>query len=58
MASSAPPSIYFPGINWNLSFYTEGDSSVTLNYANANFLRSTGYAFSRSITTTFNGITV
>jgi hypothetical protein len=56
MASSAPPSIYFPGINFNLSFYTEGDSSVTLNYVNANFLRSTGYAFSRAITTTFNGI--
>jgi hypothetical protein len=56
MASSAPPSIYFPGINWNISFYTEGDSNVTLNYVNANFLRSTGYAFSRAITTSFNGI--
>jgi hypothetical protein len=56
MASSAPPSIYFPGINFNLSFYTEGDSNVTLNYVNANFLRSTGYAFSRAITTSFNGI--
>jgi hypothetical protein len=56
MASSAPPSIYFPGINWNISFYTEGDSNVTLNYVNANFLRCTGYAFSRAITTSFNGI--
>ncbi len=56
MDSSAPPSIYFPGINWNLSFYTEGDNSVTLNYVNENFLRCTGYVFSRSISTTFNGI--
>jgi hypothetical protein len=56
MASSAPPSISFPGINWNLSFYTEGDNSVTLYYVNANFLHCTGYAFSRSITTSFNGI--
>jgi hypothetical protein len=56
MTSSAPPSIYFPGINFNLSFYTEGDNSVTLNYVNANFLRCTGYVFSRAITTSFNGI--
>jgi hypothetical protein len=56
MASSAPPSIYFPSIHWNLSFYTEVDSNVTLKYVNANFLRCTGYTFSRAITTSFNGI--
>jgi len=56
MASAAPPTEFFPGINFNLSFYTVGDSSVSLNYVNSNFLRCTGYAYSRSISTTFNGI--
>ena len=56
MASAAPPTEYFPGINFNLSFFTAGDSSVTLNYVNNNFLKCTGYAYSRSIATTFNGI--
>ena len=56
MASAAPPSEYFPGINFNLSFYTAGDSSVSLNYVNSNFLKCTGYAYSRAIATTFNGI--
>jgi hypothetical protein len=56
MASAAPPSEYFEGINWNLSFYTVGDSSVTLNYVNSNFLKCTGYAYSRAIATTFNNI--
>ena len=56
MASAAPPSEYFPGINFNLSFYTEGDSSVSLNYVNSNFLKCTGYAYSRAISTTFNNI--
>jgi hypothetical protein len=56
MASAAPPSEYFEGINWNLSFYTAGDSSVTLNYVNSNFLKCTGYAYSRAIATTFNNI--
>jgi hypothetical protein len=55
MASSAPPTEYFPGINFNLSFYTVGDSSVSLNYVNSNFLRCNGYTYSRSIDTTFNG---
>ena len=56
MASAAPPSEYFPGINFNLSFYTAGDSSVSLNYVNSTFLRATGYAFSRALATTFNNI--
>lgn len=56
MASAAPPSEFFSGINFNLSFYTAGDSSVTLNYVNANFLKCTGYAYSRAISTTFNNI--
>ena len=42
MASAAQPSLYFPGINWNLSFYTEGDSSASLNYVNSTFLRVYG----------------
>ena len=56
MASAAPPTEFFPGINFNLSFYTAGDSSVSLNYVNNNFLKCTGYAYSRAIATTFNGI--
>ena len=56
MASSAPPSEFFPGIDFNLSFYTEGDSSVTLNYVNSNFLKCVGYAYSRAISTSFNGV--
>ena len=49
MASAAPPTEYFPGINFNLSFFTAGDSSVTLNYVNNNFLKCTGYAYSRVV---------
>ena len=56
MASSAPPSEFFPGIDFNISFYTEGDSSVTLNYVNSNFLKCVGYAYSRAISTSFNGV--
>ena len=56
MASAAQPSEYFEGIDWNLSFYTAGDSSVSLNYVNSNFLKCTGYAYSRAIATTFNNI--
>ena len=56
MASAAPPTEFFPSIHFNLSFFTAGDSSVTLNYVNNNFLKCTGYAYSRSIATTFNGI--
>ena len=56
MASAAPPSEYFSGIDFNISFYTEGDSSVTLNYVNSNFLKCVGYAYSRAISTSFNGV--
>ena len=53
---SPVPSEYFEGIKFNYSFYTTGDTKVTLEYVNNNFLRCTGYAYSRSISTTFNGI--
>ena len=56
MASAAPPTEYFEGINWNLSFFTAGDSSVSLNYVNSTFLKCTGYSYSRAIATTFNNI--
>ena len=56
MVSAAPPTEYIEGINWNLSFYTTGDSSVSLNYVNSSFLRCTGYAYSRALATTFNNI--
>ena len=56
MASAAPPTEFFESIHFNLSFYTAGDSSVSLNYVNSSFLRCSGYAYSRAISTSFNGI--
>ena len=56
MSSSLPPSEYFEGIGFNLSFYTSASDSVTLEYINANFLKSTGYAYSRAIATSFSGV--
>ena len=53
---SLAPSEYFPGIKFNYSFYTTGDTKVTLEYVNNNFLKCTGYAYSRAIATSFNGI--
>ena len=53
---SPAPSEYFPGIKFNYSFYTTGDTKVTLEYVNNNFLKCVGYAYSRAISTSFNGI--
>ncbi len=53
---SLAPSEYFPGIKFNYRFYTTGDTKVTLEYVNNNFLKCTGYAYSRAISTSFNGI--
>jgi hypothetical protein len=53
---SLAPSEYFPGIKFNYSFYTTGDTKVTLEYVNNNFLKCTGYAYSRAISASFNGI--
>ena len=53
---SLAPSEYFPGIKFNYSFYTTGDTKVTIEYVNNNFLKCTGYAYSRAISTSFNGI--
>ena len=55
MTSVPPPTEFFPGINFNPSFYNLGQSAVTLDYLNSNFLRSTGYAISRAQYTLFNG---
>jgi hypothetical protein len=55
MTSAAPPTEFFPGIDFNPSFYNLGQSAVTLDYLNSNFLRSTGYAISRAQFTLFNG---
>ena len=55
MSSATPPTEYFPGINFNPSFYNLGSSAVSLDYLNSNFLRSTGYAISRAQFTLFNG---
>jgi hypothetical protein len=53
---SLAPSEYFPGIKFNYSFYTTGETKVALEYVNNNFLKCTGYAYSRAISTSFNGI--
>ena len=53
---SLAPSEYFEGIKFNYSFYTTGDTKVTLEYVNNNFLKCVGYAYSRAISTSFNGI--
>ena len=53
---SLAPSEYFPGIKFNYSFYTTGETKVTLEYVNNNFLKCVGYAYSRAISTSFNGI--
>ena len=54
---SPAPSEYFENIKFNYSFYTAKDSNVTLEYVNNNFFKCTGYAYSRAISTSFNGIT-
>ena len=53
---SQAPSEYFEGIKFNYSFYTTGETKVTIEYVNNNFLKCTGYAYSRAISTSFNGI--
>ena len=53
---SLAPSEYFPGIKFNYSFYTTGETKVTLEYVNNNFLKCTVYVYSRAISTSFNGI--
>ena len=53
---SPAPSEYFENIKFNYSFYTTGDTKVTLEYVNNNFLKCVGYAYSRAISTSFNGI--
>jgi hypothetical protein len=55
MTSAAPPAEFFPGMDFNPSFYNLGQSAVTLDYLNSIFLRSTGYAISRTQFTLFNG---
>ena len=48
---SPAPSEYFPTIKFNYGFYTTGDTKVTLEYVNNNFLKCIGYAYSRAINT-------
>jgi hypothetical protein len=53
---SLSPSEFFEDIKFNYSFYTTGETKVTLEYVNNNFLKCVGYAYSRAISTSFNGI--
>jgi hypothetical protein len=55
MTSVAPPTEFFPGIDFNPSFYNLGQSAVSLEYLQSNYLRSTGYSISRAQFTLFNG---
>lgn len=54
--STPPPIEWFPGINFNVAFYTAGGEYATIDYCNQNFLKSVGYAVSRALSTTFNNI--
>ena len=51
-----PPSLYFNGINFNVAFYQENLGYVTREYVDNTFLRATGYAISRALSTTFNNV--
>jgi hypothetical protein len=53
---SLTPLEFFEGIKFNYSFYTTGDTKVTLEYVYNNFLKCTDYAYSRAISTSFNCI--
>ena len=54
--STSPPTEWFPGINFNISFYIAKDQFVTKQYVDDNFLKCVGYAYSRAIATTFSNI--
>ena len=53
---NSQPSEWFPGINFNFSYYSSGKDFVTKEYVDNNFLKAVGYAYSRAISTSFNGI--
>jgi hypothetical protein len=56
MSTPPPTESFFPGLKFNNSFFTSGNEAATIDYCNQNFLRSSGYAVSRAIWTTFNNI--
>ena len=55
MSSAVPPSPYFSNIQYNPSLFTGASSSITLDYANDNYLRRTGGASSIAASTSFTG---
>ena len=55
MSVGIPPTLFFPGINFNPSFYSIGEQAVTFQYIDSHYLRSTDYAISRAIYTQFYG---
>ena len=58
MASYLPPTEYFSNITYNPSFYSSGNS-VSLSYANSQFLPKVGTAVSAASSTTFlNAVTI
>jgi len=55
MTSSIPPNPWFSTINFNESFFASNTSSITLQYANANYLKRVGIATSVASNTSFSG---
>jgi len=54
MSSYVPPNPWFSTINFNEAFFTSNTSSITLQYANATYLRRIGIATSVASNTTFS----
>lgn len=55
MTSAQPPNPWFSTINFNEAFFTENTQSITLNYANATYLKRIGIATSVASNTSFSG---
>jgi len=58
MSSSLPPQYYFSGIAYNPSNYSSTSENLTLQYANQNYLASTGSATSTATTSFTNPVTL
>jgi len=55
MTSSVPPNPWFSTINFNEAFFSSNTSSITIDYANATYLKRIGIATSVASNTTFSG---
>lgn len=55
MTSSVPPNPWFLNINFNESFFASNTTSITLDFANATYLKRVGVATSVASNTSFSG---